>query len=173
MVGRKEVLIPEEQLWEHEVKPGPKGETSYFWAPQDSSGLYWWGHGKGCSVLIWVGREKAPLLRMHWRREVGREKYIKRSVHLSDARCAGTSVQLPGAAGEEGSGRGWTPAGGGFERLEGQKLVLALCVHTKTSSINSLEIGLPFCSQTNGLFIKLKAAISIRKYSIPAVSQEG
>lgn len=48
-------------------------------------------------------------------------------------------------------------AGGGFERLGGQKLAFALCVYTKASSINSPEIGLPFRPQTNGLFIKLKA----------------
>lgn len=44
-------------------------------------------------------------------------------------------------------------------------------VHRRPSTAQELDCH--FSSQTNGLFIKLKAAISIRKYSIPAIRPEG
>lgn len=57
------------------------------------------------------------------------------------------------------------------------KVCVALCVCTNPCEHIHLstaqKLACHFSSQTSGLFIKLKAAISIRKYSIPAISPEG
>lgn len=86
----------------------------------------------------------------------------------SPTACAGTTMQVqPGRLGS----REHTRQGCVWEARRTEAGV-ALCVCTQTS-VNRPEIGQPFSSQTNGLFIKLKAAIAIRKYSIPAISPEG
>lgn len=56
---------------------------------------------------------------------------------------------------------------------EGQRQCCCVRVHKWMCAFNPStvqKLNCHFSSQTNGLFIKLKALISIRKYSIPAIS---
>lgn len=154
------------------------------------TGLNWKDHSLSTSRLPWAfllggpwktalfsfrwGAEKAPAVGVLRRRELlGRERYIMGAPFIPGFQVRWgplrwSLVQQERRAGDAGS----TTARNGFERLGGRRLGLrcvwgtSVCPQRHPSTAQRSHCH--WVLKQNGLFIKLKAAISIRKYSIPS-----
>lgn len=152
-LGKKKILTPEERL------PGGWSEGAC------KAGMFSCRPGEG----------KASVVGVRWRMSLGMGRCRPRCLFCpSAAPCSrlhrGSVCWSQVRQARLGKGENTSP--GWIWVVWRTKACVALNVCAQTS-INRPEIGLPFSSQTNGLFIKLKAAISIRKYSLPAISPAG
>lgn len=120
--------------------------------------------GKGEGSLVGCALKE----RASGKREVLKALTASQWGQACQAHCAAPRCSKVGGRGE-GVNTSW----GWIWEAWRTELAFALCVYTKTSSISSPEMGLPFRAQTNGLFIELKAAISLGNIQFQQLAWSG